>query len=774
MTIVNLTSTNKLYLWLLQCAAFAFVLVYLLINHPLEVNANLTSLFSGHDNDEWQKIEKKIDASANTSLLYLVGHPQQSIAIKAANLLAEQSRAIEGLASVTAQLANVPNQQMMIDSYLGYEQQLLTKPFRLALQADNKEQVFTLQFQLLNQLGDQLVSQTLAKDPSLAFANYLNRSPFPSNKIVISSDGYLTLHDDNITYVLVTMKTQQGAFNLNSAKAIVNQLNALDKNPAVNYIRTGAIFYSNEASEQAQWEMQWFGGLSILATLLLIFLSYRRIVTVFSTVFLIAISVVYGVLGLNLFFSEINVLSIVFAITLIGIAADYSFHSLTELQRVPSTQAQPLQAIKTSLILSFTTTALGYLLLVLVPIVIFKQIAVFTIFGLFGALITVLLLFPYLHQQFNFSQQSRSPFYKTIHRQHQKLLVKLQRSAFVFGVILLLSIGVLSQAPFSDDAKSFYQVSAQLLDSETKVKKLLGQKLDNQYLLTQAENAQQLLEREEQLHVVLDELKNKGVISGYQSVANWLPSISQQKQDNLLLQSAEQQSKFSQLSALLGQRKVAVAEIENYLLPKQWLETPLGRVFQHLWITDTSYSYSLIRFSGISDSKALSTQLLPFNNSKFVDKLADTQQELASFRIILTLVFIAACLAALMVFTVRYGIKKACYGVLVPASAFVLSLTISVMLQSNLTLFNLASGLVILALGLDYSVFYAEHGFSVAMTQTTFMSALSSIFVFAILSFSSTPAIASFGQTVFFGIVLTFLFSPMISQVSGKRGHNEN
>ena len=92
--------------------------------------------------------------------------------------------------------------------------------------------------------------------------------------------------------------------------------------------------------------------------------------------------------------------------------------------------------------------------------------------------------------------------------------------------------------------------------------------------------------------------------------------------------------------------------------------------------------------------------------------------------------------------------------------------------QGDLTLFNLAAGLVILALGLDYSIFYAEHGFSVLITITTLLSALSSIFVFAVLSFSSTPAIASFGQTVFLGIVITFLFSPIMTKILGKRGQN--
>ena len=150
MKFVNLTSINKFYIWLGQCLAFALLLLYLITNHPLTINANLTALFSNNHDDEWHKVQKQIDASANTSVLYLVGHKQQSVAIKAADKLAKQSRAIAGLTSVSAQLANIPNQKMMIDSYSGFEQQLLTAPFRQALQTLQKEAVFALQFQLLN------------------------------------------------------------------------------------------------------------------------------------------------------------------------------------------------------------------------------------------------------------------------------------------------------------------------------------------------------------------------------------------------------------------------------------------------------------------------------------------------------------------------------------------------------------------------------------------------------------------------------------------------
>lgn len=770
--LVNLTSINKLYIWLGQCVTLILLLVFMLIDSPLTFNANLTSLFTESHNNEWQSIQKTIDSNLNTSLLYLVGHQQQSKAIKAADQLVEAATVITGISNVSAKLKHIPNQQSLIDSYTGFQQQLLTPTFRASLGQAHKD-IFDLQFQLLNQLGDQLVINTISNDPTLAFANFLNRSPFPSNKLTITVDGYLTVNYQNITYVLVTMKTLQGAFNLNTAKDIVLQLNDIKKDNNVEYVRTGAIFYSVEASEQAEKEMKWLGGFSILATLLLIYFAYRRLVTLLSTVFLITMSIVYGFFGVNLFFAEINILSIVFAITLIGIAADYSFHSLTELQDIPPCEDKPLKNINSSLVLSFLTTALGYLLLVVVPIVIFKQIAVFTIFGLFGALITVLLVFPYLHQRYDFTNKNND-FFVGVNRKHQVMMKNWQRYLSLMVALLLFSMIALSQIKFSDNAKSFYQVSEGLLESENTVKKMLGQKLDNQYLLIRADSKQALLENEEQAIIILEKMQESNIFISYQAVASWLPSITQQQYNNQLLMTSAEQGQFNLLGQMLGKMSLDVKPAEHYLLPSQWFESSVGQIFKHLWLQDENNYYSMIKFAGITDTTALSQGLNMLENSIFVDKLADTGIELASFRLVLTVIFIAACLAGLIVFYFRYGLKKACCGVFVPASAFVIALALSAISQGDLTLFNLAAGLVILALGLDYSIFYAEHGFSVSITKTTLMSALSSIFVFAVLSFSSTPAIASFGQTVFWGIIITFLLSPMVTKISGKRGQNAN
>jgi predicted exporter len=78
------------------------------------------------------------------------------------------------------------------------------------------------------------------------------------------------------------------------------------------------------------------------------------------------------------------------------------------------------------------------------------------------------------------------------------------------------------------------------------------------------------------------------------------------------------------------------------------------------------------------------------------------------------------------------------------------------------------AAILILALGLDYSVFYAEHGLHKKVTLTTVTSAFSSVFVFAILMFSSMSAISSFGLTVFIGVLITFVLAPIVTLAKGK------
>jgi len=69
--------------------------------------------------------------------------------------------------------------------------------------------------------------------------------------------------------------------------------------------------------------------------------------------------------------------------------------------------------------------------------------------------------------------------------------------------------------------------------------------------------------------------------------------------------------------------------------------------------------------------------------------------------------------------------------------------------------------LLIIALAIDYVIFYQEHGLQAKTFLAISLSALSSAAVFGILAFSATPAVSSFGLTVLIGIVSIFMLAPI-------------
>ena len=71
--------------------------------------------------------------------------------------------------------------------------------------------------------------------------------------------------------------------------------------------------------------------------------------------------------------------------------------------------------------------------------------------------------------------------------------------------------------------------------------------------------------------------------------------------------------------------------------------------------------------------------------------------------------------------------------------------------------------MLILALAIDYLIFYRERGLIQSNVVAISLSAVSSILVFGMLSFSKTPAVFSFGITVMFGITFIYLLAPMVA-----------
>ena len=760
--LTNYSQSNgfKALAWLLQFSALAALLIYQQLTNPLALNSDISAIFVSEKSSPLAAITTQIEQRATRSQIVLVGAPDLNGAISAADKLARQLRTIIGIATVNVIFDQLPTLSQLINQHLGAKHLLLSDHYVKLLAAGDSEALFRYQFSLLNQVGNQAVALSVQADPSLSIADYFSRSVIASSGLS-PQQNHLVAQYQNKHYVFISFQTEQSGIDIKSSQALVAHLTQLALQPNFEYLYTGAIFYASAASETGQFEMTLYGGLSLLAMLLMIGIVYRSGVAIGLTLTLIGVSFLYGYLGLSLFYDEISVIALVFSVTLIGISADYSFHALTELKYGNGQPQQPLRAITSSLVMSYLTTGAGYLVLLLAPFVLFKQIAIFTIFGLFGALVTVLLLYPLLQRYFKQGNSEITPNIIKLNQWHQRFSRRFSLTKHLALPLLILLGTAAYISDFNDDIRDFYAVAPAIKANEDKVQSILKQKWQMQYLLIAASSPQALLEREELALKQLKPLIEQGVLSHYSAISQWLPSQQQQLANLELMTQAQEQGMFNRLTSMLGQPLI-INNLQQSLLPNKWFETALGRMFSNQWLAIDQQYYSVVRLAGITDVSVINQTFSANQQINFIDKASEISAQVQQFRQLLIWVLVAAVLAALVVFCLRYNIAIALRAIVSPVVALLIALALSSLIEQQLNIFNLVAGVLILALGLDYSVFFAEHGFERKITLTTLMSALSSIFVFAILMFSSMPAIRSFGLTVFIGVLVVFVLAPQV------------
>lgn len=133
-------------------------------------------------------------------------------------------------------------------------------------------------------------------------------------------------------------------------------------------------------------------------------------------------------------------------------------------------------------------------------------------------------------------------------------------------------------------------------------------------------------------------------------------------------------------------------------------------MFNGQWFEINNRYYSIIKLQGIKDATLLKSTLKDYEGVVFVDKVADVSQQIGEFRGHLIVIYAFALASAMMVFWLRYGLFDAFIAVSRPVLAMLIALLLSAWFLDGLTIFNYVAGILILALGLDYCVFYAEHG----------------------------------------------------------------
>ena len=756
-----MTQSRLLYSWVMITLICCAVLLYHSINQSIKFDANILNILDVGDNSGLlTKTAREPFENKALLLIQLTPSPDSKTYLRQLNTsLTEQA----GIDSVSFNPSDNLEIKQLISTYGDYPLAFLSDEAQVARDNDDYEFIIKRYMQLLSQPTNPLVTLSIAQAPLLNIADWFTARL--NQPLWDQDEEFLFIESEGLRYYPLFIEFVPQAIQLDQVVPTIEQLDqALSQNnfsEPVTIIKSGLAFHSAAVTQRIRFEMQLFSALSLIGVLLLTLVSFRNLRPLLCILVLIAASMLAGMTALVLVFEQIHLLSLVFAISLIGIAVDYGYHIMfaakyTGLRGIPLTKH-----LAPALLMGAGTTLLSYLLLLLLPILLLQQVAVFVGSGLFFAIFTGLSVITWWSVKVK-----TEPAIVGSH------VAPPRGFKLLLGLLILGGVVAVPQWHFEDDINMFNSTPQHLIDNEVRVSQLVGNHQYPRFISVTGIDQEQILQRFEKTRKVIQEL----TLSEFElkGIDLWLPSIATQKLNALWLEAG---IKTQQLDPIINM--VDPQSVEKMLLKSDtWLtKDKLPEFIRQMYpshVKQDNQLLGILSYMGPLDADLLAqiqAQLdFPLN---YYDQPAQYSAALTKLRHYI-LYFLAMAVASLiLIMIIRYpiqvGLKLAALPILIAFSA----LAITQLIAGSVTIFNLLGCILILALNVDYVFFLREHGRLNYVLKSIFLSATTSALAFGIMVFSKTPAIWQFGLTVLLGVTLGWLLCNLLPSAILSQGKKQ-
>jgi predicted exporter len=756
-------------IWILAILAAAGYLGTRLAS-GVTLESNILALLPRQEGDA--AVQRASDRLANAMarrFAFLVGSHSPEQAIAAAHALTaalKQSGTIASFDSTVDQNA----QKKIAAAYFPYRAGLLSEADRIALKAGNSEAVKQRAMTSLYGIGGMADSRLLARDPFLLMPAYILGLPAAQTKLAIDGD-VLTAKDGAITYVLVSGDLAGAPYALDFQKAFHKVVADAEPHlkavaPDVTLIRTGAVFYAHDAAQEALDETSIIGIASLAGTLIVILIVFGGVRPILLDIFAVGSGILCAFLGTLTIFGQVHVLALLFGVSLIGISVDYSLQYFCEYfdPGAPDSFAR-LRRVLPGLAIGLSTTLIGYCTLLLAPFPGLKQVATFSVIGLSVSCFTVMLCYPLFDRHRPYVPGNR---FVRIAAAHWSLWEAKSKFAIGLRTILILAlaamaIGGLAKLQVDDDVHHFQSLSPDLKRQEGAFARLTGTPTGTQFLLLRAANTEALLQQEERLEATLGGLKRKGALADFTAVAQFVPSAARQMENRALIQDRLLRPHLESYLAEIGYDGTPdYPTPAGVLTPAQLPNAGPFALVKLLDVSGPGEAAHVLLLSDVRDDKAVRAAVAGIDGVRFVSLADDWSALFAEYRryAIGLLALSVALMFPLLAF--RYGAIRA-MRVLAPSLlAVAVAPLLALLAGVPFTFFNAMALVLVLSVGVDYSVFCAETGGErkPVTTLAIALAALGTILAFGMLAFSRVFAVHAFGVTMLIGIFIAWLFAP--------------
>lgn len=707
-------------------------------------------------------------------LLLLVSAEDENTVRKAIPLLASQMRKLPEISKIDWRVSDDEIELLQNELY-PYRFSVLDHTIR-ALLLDNDFQ--QIQARALMRLYSPLsIGKTsLVEDPFSLFSE-LNQNRKNNLKITVSNSLLKITSASKPTYLMMLTLSEQPfspTLQRNILGAIASQDAAL-KETGVTIQMSGMLLHAELGARQANREILTIGIGSMIGIMVLMLVVFRKFKPIGLMFIPILVGCVMAASATMFIFGKIHLITVAFGAGLVGVSIDYSLHFLCE--RQVSAAKSVLQKILPGLLLGLFSSVMAFTAQALSPFPGLQQMAVFSVVGLSASWLTVVLWYPFFTRNDSIKPLAAAERLNNF----RNVFPRVRENKVLIVIILIMviwSLNTIKNSESLDDIRLLQTSPASLLAQEKDIQQLLGSSSSSQFLLVSGDTLEACLQKEEEITPLLDHLISEGLLNGYQSLTQKLPSLKRQGENRVLVQQLYEQQlapfydKIHLADDKVLEALAALEEDSQYLQSEQWFQQKNSKPWQDLRVISDNKTAITIRFTGniSEDTKAA---LIALSDKKddveFIDQVQNISNLMTSFRSEITGLILGAYFLVFLVLLARY--KTQVWRIILPpllASIFTLALLVH--LEQGLNLFHLMALILVLGIGLDMGIFLSESSDCSHTWLAVSLSSFTSLLAFGLLAFSDTPVLHHFGLTVLIGLTLVWLLAPIMRDNIKKEG----
>ncbi|TKS60653.1 MAG: hypothetical protein EWM72_01203 [Nitrospira sp.] len=580
---------------------------------------------------------------------------------------------------------------------------------------------------------------------------------------------------------LMVVETRSAGFDADAQGAIQQDIQAsfqrvlTESSLSARLLMSGPGVFAVEIQRTIEREVWWLSTTAATMVFLFLYASYRSLTLVLLSLIPLSSGILAGLVAVHSWFGFVHGITLGFGITLLGVVDDYPIHLFSHLTQKDSAQAT-MRAIWPTMRLGVLTTAIGFASLLLAGFPALAQLGLFALAGLGTAAVVTRWVLPVCVPAGFVPREIQSDLIG--------MMAQLSKAKVVVPVAVVLATIVLiwSDTPlWEEDLATISPVSEEKKQLDRQLRGELGAPDVRDLVVVEAATQEDLLQLSETMMPKLDRLQEAGVLAGYDLVSRYVPSrrVQRQRQQALpepALLEDRLRDAVKGLPFAPGLFSPFIAGIETArsqpLVDRgSFHGTSLSLKIETLMMEHDGRWLAVAPLRGVVDRKGLKATVAGWGEAAvaYVDLKEESNRLMIEYRD--RTVQLLGWGAVIIVVALGIGLKSLpqLWRVLVPIVAGLIVVTGIVNLSGeSLSLFHVATLLLVIGLGFDYALFFNRAEDHPEERRRTVFGLLvcsaTTILVFGLLAFSKIPVLHAIGLTAACGSFCCLLFAGILTE----------